>query len=107
MNKEEIKNIIDRYEKLNKKQQDDVIRVLNKKIKYYEDINVKEKCNLNGHDYEEWVEKKEIWSRICKKCGYKEIKNKEFFEIFSEKIKIENLDETIKALRKRINMQDK
>ena len=77
------KEIVERYNKLSKKQQEEVLKKLMNIIKNYEDINLqkklKEECILNGL---------------------------EPFDILSEKIKNENVDDTIQILRKRINKED-
>lgn len=122
------KEIRDRYKKLTKEQQEVVLKNIIKTIKKYEDINLQKKleeeCNIIGHDFTEWNYKSEIksrtdvgertpynylsetWTRSCKRCGYIDIKNRKPYDIFSEKILNENVEETIKILRKRINNED-
>lgn len=124
----EKKEIIERYNKLSKDQKEKVLKKIINIIKKYEDINIQkeleEQCNLNGHDFTEWDYKSEIksrtdvgeripynyksetWTRTCNRCGFIDKKNRKPYELFSEKILNENVDETIKLLRKRINNED-
>ena len=119
------KEIRERYNKLTKEQQEEVLKKISKIIKKYENINLQKKleeeCNLKGHDFTEWDYKSEIksrtdigerisynyktetWTRTCKRCGFVDMKNRKPFDLFSEKILNENVDETIKMLRKRID----
>jgi len=123
-----IKEIKEKYNKLTKEQQEKVLKKLLKEIKKYEDINIQQKleeeCILRGHDFTRWDYKSEIksridvgertsynykyetWTRTCNRCGFIDKKNRKPYELFSEKILNENVDETIKLLRKRINNED-
>ena len=122
------KEIIEKYKNLTNEQKEEVLKKILKILKKYEDINLQKKlekeCNIKGHDFTEWDYKSEIksrtdlgertpynyksetWTRICKRCGYIDIKDRKPYELFSEKILNENVDETIKILRKRINKED-
>ena len=54
----EIKNLIERYNKLNEEDQNKVIESISKTISKIESNNLKKKieeeCKNNGHDYTEW-----------------------------------------------------
>ena len=91
---EQIKELIKRYNKLDKDLQnhimEEVISLIDQNIQKEEQVKAKRKCNEKGHKFNEWIEKSysregfdlpecdlqeteiHYFVRICKRCGLME-----------------------------------